>query len=68
MGTQFHLDEGDNMSKFEVYDKKTLEPVTVYDVAYNKAGYPLFLIYRENQWVRISAKHFSPQPYAMKRG
>ena len=51
------------MGKFKVHDKETFEPVTVYDVTYNKAGYPLFLIYKKNQWIRISAKHFSTQPY-----
>ena len=32
----------------------------VYDISYDKAGYPRFLIYKEGQWVRMSAKHFKP--------
>lgn len=32
----------------------------VYDVVYNKAGYPHFLIYKDGEWVRLSAKHFKP--------
>lgn len=32
----------------------------VYDIAYDKAGYPHFLIYKDGQWVRMSAKHFRP--------
>lgn len=34
--------------------------VNVYDIAYDSTGYPLFLIYYENQWIRKSAKHFQP--------
>ena len=32
----------------------------VYDITYNKAGYPHFLIYKDGEWVRMSAKHFRP--------
>ena len=32
----------------------------VYDISYDKAGYPHFLIYKDGQWVRMSAKHFRP--------
>lgn len=32
----------------------------VYDITYDKAGYPHFLIYKDGQWVRMSAKHFRP--------
>lgn len=32
----------------------------VYDVTYDKAGYPHFLIYKDGQWLRISAKYFTP--------
>lgn len=32
----------------------------VYDISYNKAGYPRFLIYKDDEWVRMSAKHFRP--------
>lgn len=32
----------------------------VFDVAYDKKGYPHFLIYKDGQWIRMSAKHFRP--------
>ncbi len=32
----------------------------VYDISYDKAGYPHFLIYKDGQWIRMSAKHFRP--------
>lgn len=35
----------------------------VYDISYDKAGYPHFLIYKDGQWVRMSAKHFRPVEY-----
>ena len=38
-------------------DKKTYE---VYDVSYDHSGYPKFLIFKGKQWVRLSAKHFTP--------
>lgn len=43
----------------------TYEPleyrVYVYDISYDKTGYPLFLVYMNGQWKRMSAKHFTPQ-------
>lgn len=36
----------------------------VYDIKYNKAGYPHFLIYKEGQWLMRSAKHFEPSNIA----
>lgn len=38
----------------------TNKKVTVYDVTYDRFGFPTFLIYDEKQWVRRSAKYFSP--------
>lgn len=38
-------------------DNKTYE---VYDIVYDKVGYPQFLIYKDGEWVRLSAKHFRP--------
>lgn len=32
----------------------------VYDITYDKTGYPHFLIYKNREWVRMSAKHFRP--------
>lgn len=34
--------------------------VKVYDISYDNDGYPLFLIYIDGQWIRKSAKYFSP--------
>lgn len=34
--------------------------VTIYDISYDKNGYPLFLTFINNQWVRKSAKYFVP--------
>jgi len=32
----------------------------IYDISYDSSGYPMFLYYDNNQWVRSSAKHFIP--------
>lgn len=45
---------------FFVTNKNNGDMYKVYDVVYNKAGYPHFLIYRNGEWVRMSAKHFRP--------
>ena len=45
---------------FVVEDKKTEKQYEVYDISYDKKGYPHFLIYKEGQWMRLSAKHFKP--------
>lgn len=36
--------------------KWTYKVVQVYDVSYDKHGYPLFLIYFKGQWLRRSGK------------
>ena len=40
--------------------KKDNKIYEVYDITYDKAGYPQFLIYKDGEWVRKSAKHFRP--------
>ena len=45
---------------FAVINKENEEIYHVYDVAYDKTGYPHFLVYENGQWVRMSAKHFAP--------
>lgn len=40
--------------------KWTYKIVQVYDVSYDKHGYPLFLIYFKGQWLRRSGKFFAP--------
>ena len=32
----------------------------VYDIVYDKTGYPHFLLYIKGQWIRRSAKHYVP--------
>ena len=44
----------------QVINKDNNELYEVYNVSYDKAGYPHFLIYKNNQWCRVSAKHFRP--------
>lgn len=41
-------------------NKNSNKSYTVYDITYDNAGYPHFLIYKDNQWVRMSVKHFRP--------
>ena len=43
-----------------VINKDNGKDCKVYDIAYDKAGYPHFLIYKDGQWIRMSAKHFRP--------
>lgn len=45
---------------FKVVLIDTNEIVDVYDVTYDSNGYPQFLIYRNNQWIRKSAKNYKP--------
>lgn len=45
---------------FTVINKNSNVIYEVYDVSYDKKGYPHFLIYNDGQWVRMSAKHFAP--------
>lgn len=45
----------------KVIDKRDNEKYEVYDIVYNnKTGYPRFLIYKDEQWLRVSAKYFAP--------
>lgn len=43
-----------------VVNKNSNEKYKVYDITYDKAGYPHFLIYKDGQWIILSAKHFKP--------
>lgn len=43
-----------------VINKSNEKNYTVYDITYDKAGYPHFLIYKDGQWLRMSAKYFRP--------
>lgn len=48
------------MAKFTVYNRNTYEEFEVYDITYDNAGYPHFLIFEDGQWIIRSAKHFVP--------
>lgn len=43
--------------------KPEMKPYRIYDIVYDKHGYAHFLIYRKGEWVRKSAKHFTPDFY-----
>jgi hypothetical protein len=49
-----------NCSGFTVINKENDKTYEVFDITYDKAGYPHFLIYKDGEWVRLSAKHFRP--------
>lgn len=48
------------MNNINVINKDDNKIYFVYDIVYNKNGYPCFLIYKDEQWIRIKAKHFRP--------
>lgn len=51
---------------FKVIDKETNLPVTVYHIRMDSSGYPVFLVYGEEdqwqngRWLWKSAKYFKP--------
>lgn len=45
---------------FKVIHKSSKIKYTVYDITYDASGYAHFLIYKDDQWMRLSAKHFEP--------
>ena len=44
----------------KMVNKNNNKTYEIYDITYDKNGYPRFLIYKDGQWVRMSAKHFRP--------
>ena len=48
------------MDNLFVENKRNNKVYKVYDITYNKAGYPHFLIYKDGEWLRLSAKNFRP--------
>lgn len=44
-------------------DSKKKEPMMVYDIKRNNNGYPHFLVYKDGQWVYLTAKLFEPSWY-----
>lgn len=49
------------MNTFIVRNKETNQSFTVYDIKYDNAGYPHFLIYVDGQWLMRSAKNYIPE-------
>ena len=47
---------------FRVLRKLGNIPVDVYNIKKDKNGYPLFLIYEDNEWKYVKAKHFTMMP------
>lgn len=45
---------------FTVWGKRENSYLTVYDITYDSAGYPQFLIYEDGEWKRVSAKYYDP--------
>lgn len=49
---------------FTVYDRNSFRDkqipraVEVFDIQYNKSGYPMFLVRDGGQWAKRSAKHY----------
>lgn len=43
-----------------VINKNNNKEYEIFDITYNNVGYPHFLIYKDSQWIRMSAKHFKP--------
>lgn len=35
----------------------------IFDISYDSDGFPLFLFYRNGEWLRKSAKYFTPNFY-----
>ena len=44
----------------KVIEKETEEVYNVYDIKYDKCGYPHFVVYKNGQWQIKSAKYFKP--------
>ena len=48
------------MFKVTYKDDSDKTKYVVYDVTYDGAGIPYFLIYKEGSWLRVNAKRFKP--------
>ena len=46
--------------EMKVTEKATGFDYEVFDITYDNVGYPRFLIYKDGQWIRRSAKYFKP--------
>lgn len=45
---------------FTVVNKEDNKRYKVFDIRYDRSGYPHFLIYKDGQWLCRSAKYFRP--------
>ena len=45
------------MQLLNTQDAKEYE---IYDIYYDSDGFIYFLVYKDNQWLRVSAVHFTP--------
>lgn len=45
---------------FHMLDKRDNIIYPVFDVQYDSSGFPVFLVFRNMQWLRNSAKHYIP--------
>lgn len=52
-----------NNMDMNVINKSNGKDYKVYDITYDNTGYPHFLIYKDSQWVRMSAKYFRPYSF-----
>lgn len=50
----------------KVIEKETEEVYNVYDIKYDKCGYPHFVVYKNGQWQIKSAKYFKPNVWWIK--
>lgn len=48
---------------FQAQTKATKKLVDIYDIKRDKNGYPHFLVYKDGQWVYLTAKLFEPSWY-----
>jgi hypothetical protein len=44
----------------KVIEKETGMFYEIFDIIYDKNGYPQFLIYKNGEWIRRSAKYYEP--------
>lgn len=44
----------------QVINKDNNKIYEVYDIVYHQSGAPKFLIYKDDQWLCVSAKYFRP--------
>lgn len=57
------------MDNLQLWSKEVNDWETIYDITYNKCGFPVFLVWRDGKWLRRSAKHFTPiAPYMTGEG